>query len=190
MTAEGSGAAARAVTGRVLGLVQEFLAQDVLAGSRLAVVTRGAVAAGAGEGAADLAGAAAWGLVRSAQTENPGRLVLADLPAAADRRRGMMAAVLAAALESGEPELAVRGGGVLGRGWGGLVAGWCRRGAGCRGGWTLPERGTLDGLALVACPEAGGAAGGGSGAGGGAGGGAEFPGCADRRWGCTRMRRR
>ena len=94
-------AAARSVTGRVLGLVQEFLAQDVLAGSRLAVVTRGAVAAGAGEGIADLAGAAAWGLVRSAQTENPGRLVLADLPAAAEPAAGMMPRMLAAALEYG-----------------------------------------------------------------------------------------
>ena len=50
--------------------------------ARLVVVTRGAVAAEPGEGVADLAGAAVWGLVRSVQSENPGRLVLADLPAA------------------------------------------------------------------------------------------------------------
>ena len=35
----------------------------------------------AGEDAADLAGAAVWGLVRSVQSENPGRIVLVDLPA-------------------------------------------------------------------------------------------------------------
>ncbi|WP_375489454.1 acyltransferase domain-containing protein, partial [uncultured Mycobacterium sp.] len=44
----------------------------------LVVVTRGAVSV-AGEDVTDLAGAAVWGLVRSAQTEHPGRLVLADV---------------------------------------------------------------------------------------------------------------
>ena len=62
----------------VLGLVQQWLAAEVFAGSVLAVVTSGAVAAGPGE-RADLAGAAVWGLVRSAQSENPGRFVLADV---------------------------------------------------------------------------------------------------------------
>ena len=75
------------------------------------VVTRGAVAALPGEDVPDLAGAAVWGLVRSAQSENPGRVVLADCPPGRARGRG----VLAAALGSGEPELAVRGGTVYGR---------------------------------------------------------------------------
>jgi hypothetical protein len=57
----------------------------------------------------DLAAAAAWGLVRSAQSGNPDRIVLADLAGA-----GSFAA-LAGALEAGEPELAVRGDAVLGR---------------------------------------------------------------------------
>ena len=148
-------AAARAVTGRVLGLMQEFLAQDVLAGARLAVVTRGAVAAEAGEGAADLAGAAAWGLVRSVQTENPGRVVLADLPAAGGTGSAGGAAVLAAALESGEPELLVRGGGVLGRRLGRPGGGLAVPGGGVPWRLDAAERGTLEGLALVACPEAG-----------------------------------
>ena len=79
--AAGCGAeAARAEVGRVLGLVQEWLAGDQPAGARLAVVTRGAVAVRPGEGVTDLAGAAVWGLVRSAQSEDPGRLVLIDLP--------------------------------------------------------------------------------------------------------------
>src|SRR6202011_3691846 len=51
-------------------------------------------------------GGAAWGLVRSAQSEHPGRLVLADLPAADED--GLR--VLAAAAGTGEPELAVRDG--------------------------------------------------------------------------------
>ena len=44
----------------------------------LLVVTRGAVAL-PGEDITDLGAAAVWGLVRSAQTENPGRIVLADI---------------------------------------------------------------------------------------------------------------
>ena len=50
--------------------------------ARLVVLTRGCGGGGPGEGVADLGGAAVWGLVRSAQSENPGRLVLADLPVA------------------------------------------------------------------------------------------------------------
>ncbi|WP_262506242.1 type I polyketide synthase, partial [Streptomyces griseicoloratus] len=40
--------------------------------------TRGAVATGDGEDVTDLAHAGVWGLVRVAQTENPGRIVLVD----------------------------------------------------------------------------------------------------------------
>ena len=43
----------------------------------LVVSTRGAVGL-PGEDVTDLAGAAVWGLVRSAQTEHPGRIVLVD----------------------------------------------------------------------------------------------------------------
>ena len=154
--------AARAEAGRVLGLVQEWLAAEGLEESRLAVVTRGAAAAVPGEGVADLAGAAVQGLVRSAQTENPGRLVLADLPvpargdaAGADSGDSDAVRVLGAGLGCGEPEVAVRGGTVLGRRLarpaGGLVPP-------PEGPWRLGpgEGGTLDGLALVPCPEAAG----------------------------------
>ncbi|MFJ8473294.1 SDR family NAD(P)-dependent oxidoreductase [Kitasatospora sp. NPDC094011] len=61
------------VTTWALGLVQEWLAEPRFEGSRLVFVTRGAV----GE-VSDLAGAAVWGLVRAAETENPGRFVLVD----------------------------------------------------------------------------------------------------------------
>ncbi|MFE3938414.1 beta-ketoacyl reductase, partial [Streptomyces goshikiensis] len=57
---------------------------------------------------ADLAHAPVWGLVRSAQSENPGRFVLVDIDAEGD-----LAAGLSAALASGESEVAVRGGSVL-----------------------------------------------------------------------------
>ena len=47
------------------------------------VCTVGAVAL-PGEDVSDLAGAAVWGLVRSAQTEHPGRIVLVDSDGAVD----------------------------------------------------------------------------------------------------------
>jgi len=68
--------------------------------TRLVVVTRGAVAP-PGEDITDLAGAAIWGLVRSAQSENPGQIVLVDADAPVD------ATALAA---SGEPQYLVRAG--------------------------------------------------------------------------------
>ncbi|MER6176979.1 beta-ketoacyl synthase N-terminal-like domain-containing protein, partial [Streptosporangium sp. NPDC001681] len=91
-------------TARVLGLVQAWLADDRCHGSRLVLVTRGAVAAGDGEVVADLAAAAVWGLVRSAQSENPGRFVLVDV----DEESALSA--LPGVLASGEPQVAVRGG--------------------------------------------------------------------------------
>ena len=62
-------AAARGGHGRVLELVQAWLADERFAGSRLVVVTRGAVAASTA--GADPAAAAVWGLVRSAQPSTP-----------------------------------------------------------------------------------------------------------------------
>ncbi|MFF1797547.1 polyketide synthase dehydratase domain-containing protein, partial [Kitasatospora sp. NPDC058263] len=97
--------AAARVTGEVLGLAQAWLAEERLAEARLVVVTRGAVAAAAGERIADLPAAAVWGLLRSAQSENPGRLVLVDLPAG---ESGAPATVLPSVVGSGESELVVR----------------------------------------------------------------------------------
>ncbi|MFE3074216.1 type I polyketide synthase [Streptomyces sp. NPDC059247] len=75
---------ARTAVREVLATVQGWLSDDRLAGTRLVVTTRGAVAAGP-EDVTDLAHAGIWGLLRSAQTENPGRIVLVDLdPATAD----------------------------------------------------------------------------------------------------------
>ncbi|MDF2273562.1 polyketide synthase dehydratase domain-containing protein, partial [Streptomyces coacervatus] len=96
----------RGVVHRVLGVVQAWLADERFADGRLVLVTRGAVEAVSGEGVVDLAAAAARGLFRSAQSENPGRLVLVDVDDSVVR-------VGAALLGVGEPELAVRGGVVL-----------------------------------------------------------------------------
>ncbi|MFD9128052.1 type I polyketide synthase, partial [Kitasatospora sp. NPDC059571] len=103
--AEDPPGAAHEVAARALALVQQWLAEDALADARLVLATRGAVAVHPGEDVTDLAAATVWGLVRSAQSEHPGRLVLADLdedPASADR--------LLAALTADEPQLALRAG--------------------------------------------------------------------------------
>ena len=62
-------------THQALAAVQSWLTERD--SGLLVVVTRGAVAL-PGEDVTDLAGAAVWGLVRSAQTEHPGRIVLVD----------------------------------------------------------------------------------------------------------------
>ncbi|MFI6457898.1 SDR family NAD(P)-dependent oxidoreductase [Streptosporangium amethystogenes] len=91
---------------RVLGLLQRWLADERFGASRLVFVTRGAVEAREGDVVADLAAAAVWGLVRSAQWENPGRFVLVDVDGE------LSSSVLAGVLVSGEPQAAVREGGV------------------------------------------------------------------------------
>ncbi|GAA2525408.1 hypothetical protein GCM10010434_086750 [Winogradskya humida] len=80
-----------------LATVQSWLMQEQ---SRLVMVTRGAVAVAAGE-RVDVAQAVVWGLVRSAQSENPDRFVLIDLD------EGEFSPEV---LASGESQLAVRSG--------------------------------------------------------------------------------
>ncbi len=79
-------------------MLQSWLAGDG-AGS-LVVLTHGAVGL-AGEDVTDLAGAAVWGLVRSAQAEHPGRVVLVDSDGSVDVRE---------VIGCGEPQLVVRSG--------------------------------------------------------------------------------
>ncbi len=92
----------------VLALVQEWLAQERFQDGRLVVATSGAVAVGATDDVTDLPHAAVWGLLRSAQTEHPDRLVLVDVDGAASSW-----AALPDVLASGEPQAAVRAGAVL-----------------------------------------------------------------------------
>jgi acyl transferase domain-containing protein/thioesterase domain-containing protein/acyl carrier protein len=157
----GTGAeAARAASGRILGLVQRWLADERLAAARLVVLTRGAVAAEPGESLADLPAAAAWGLLRTVQSENPGRLVLVDLPpsdqVAGDQTGPAdLAGAVAAALSSGEPEVAVRAGSVYARRLGRPVSGLGRPATGQP--WRLEGTGRNepDLLALVPRPALG-----------------------------------
>ncbi|MFI0408242.1 SDR family NAD(P)-dependent oxidoreductase [Actinomadura sp. 3N508] len=88
---------------RALALLQRHIAN----GTRLAVVTRNAVATHPAEDVRDLAASPVWGLVRSAQAEHPGRFVLVDMdPQSAED-------LLPAALATGEPQLALRHGEAL-----------------------------------------------------------------------------
>ncbi len=100
--------AVHGVADRALGLVQGWLADERFAGSRLVLVTRGAMAVRAGEDVVGLAQSVVWGLVRSAQSENPGRFVLVDVDGG-EASWG----VLGGALALGESQLAVREGGVF-----------------------------------------------------------------------------
>jgi acyl transferase domain-containing protein len=99
-----AGGEVHGATHRVLGLLQTWLADERFSATRLVVVTRGAVRCD-DEELPDLTGAAVAGLVRSAQAEHPDRVSLVDLePEPASAR------LLPAAVRSGEPQSAVRGG--------------------------------------------------------------------------------
>ncbi|GAA3219241.1 type I polyketide synthase [Actinocorallia longicatena] len=98
-------------THRALRVVQEWLADERFPKTVLAIVTRGAMASPDGE-VGDLAGSAVWGLVRSAQSEHPGRIVLIDTDTDIDIETGAsgLEPLLAAALAAREPQLVSRAG--------------------------------------------------------------------------------
>jgi polyketide synthase 12 len=145
-----------AMTERTLALVQGWLAEPRLTDARLVVVTHGAVTAdGSAEDGVQVAAAAVWGLVRSAQSENPGRFLLLDLDGEANP--DTVRAAVTQAVERDEPQLAVRAGRVL-------VPRLVRAGAGGAGlvgpveqpaAWRLDTVGTatLDNVVPVPCPE-------------------------------------
>ncbi|MFK4268613.1 SDR family NAD(P)-dependent oxidoreductase [Streptomyces milbemycinicus] len=92
---------------RTLTLAQEWLAGSGADGARLAVVTRSAIRTGDdGQERVDPSAAAVWGLMRSAQTEHPGRFVLIDEDT--DSTENILEAV-----RTDEPQLALRGGRAL-----------------------------------------------------------------------------
>ncbi|WP_157126513.1 type I polyketide synthase, partial [Nocardia mikamii] len=91
--------AVRAATHEALQVLQAWTTDTRFADSVLVIRTGGAISV-AGEAITNLAGAAVGGLVRSAQTEHPGRIVLLDTDS------GVPGGVVAA----GEPQIAVRSG--------------------------------------------------------------------------------
>ncbi|MEU9291943.1 SDR family NAD(P)-dependent oxidoreductase, partial [Streptomyces sp. NPDC048275] len=151
---DGSGAErAHAVAAQVLQLLQRWTADTRFAGSRLVFVTEGAVEARPGDPVGDPWAATVWGLIRAAQSESPNRFGLLDHDgtAASDD-------AVAAALATGEPQLALRDGAAYvprlhrenGQGTLTVPAGDTP--------WLLDitEKGTLEHLALVPHPQAGG----------------------------------
>jgi acyl transferase domain-containing protein len=136
-------ARAHRLTGHLLGALQRWLADPRSDTAVLVVVTRAATG-----DPADPAAAAVWGLVHSAQNENPGRIVLVDLEAGE-----LDLALVAVAVATGEPRVAVRGGTAL------VPEVWQPDEDVLipppGGPWRLDttERGTLAGLALVPSPE-------------------------------------
>ncbi|WP_449455867.1 SDR family NAD(P)-dependent oxidoreductase [Streptomyces dangxiongensis] len=108
-TAEGTADGALSLANRMLAMLQAWFAAPGLDESRLVVLTRGAVPAGGDTAVTDPAGAAVWGLVRAAQAENPGRVVLIDTDTDPDIAYGTtVEPLLATVLASGEPQVAVR----------------------------------------------------------------------------------
>ncbi|MGW4243184.1 SDR family NAD(P)-dependent oxidoreductase, partial [Nocardia sp. NPDC004722] len=94
--------AVRAAIHAVLRVLQTWIADPRSSESALVIRTSGAVSV-AGEDITNLAGAAVAGLVRSAQAESAGRIILVDMDSDA-------AGPLGGILASGEPQVAVRGG--------------------------------------------------------------------------------
>ncbi len=99
-------AAAQALCAEVLARLQEAIAAEEE--TRIAFLTQGAVAAAEGE-SPDPAAAAVWGLVRSAQAEHPGRLLLIDTDGS-QASEEILSFALAGEME---PQLALREGTAL-----------------------------------------------------------------------------
>ncbi|ARX88035.1 hypothetical protein SMD44_07521 [Streptomyces alboflavus] len=142
---------ARSLALAVLDTLRAWLKDPRLGASRLVVLTRGALSVSADERVADVAAAAIWGLVRSAQAEHPDRFVLVD----SDGEPASTAALTGAA-RAGEPQLALREGRMrvprLARG---VPHGTLVPPTGVRE-WRvdLTGGGTVDDLTLVPSPEA------------------------------------
>jgi acyl transferase domain-containing protein/NADPH:quinone reductase-like Zn-dependent oxidoreductase/NAD(P)-dependent dehydrogenase (short-subunit alcohol dehydrogenase family)/acyl carrier protein len=145
---EGVAARSRALVAQVLELLQEWLLDSRLGSARLALVTHGAVAIGDRE-IPELTASSVLGLVRSAQSEHPGRFMLLDAELGEDDRVDWPAL-----LANGEAQLALRPHGVYAPR---LVRPESANRLDPPDGeqtWRLGlmQKGTLEGLALVANP--------------------------------------
>ncbi|MFJ6655268.1 SDR family NAD(P)-dependent oxidoreductase [Streptomyces sp. NPDC091377] len=88
-----------------LDAVRTWLLDERSAGGHLVVLTHGAISTAVDEDVHDLTHAGVWGLIRTAQTEQPGRITIVDT----DDRDGSLEA-LPAALTAQEPQLVLREG--------------------------------------------------------------------------------
>jgi acyl transferase domain-containing protein len=99
---------AQAVACGVLSVLQDWVSDERFAESRLVVLTEGAAQVGPDDRMLGLADSGVWGLLRSAQSEHPERLVIVDI----DGQQSSLC-TLRAALASREPQLALRDGAVF-----------------------------------------------------------------------------
>ncbi|MEU1056986.1 SDR family NAD(P)-dependent oxidoreductase, partial [Streptomyces sp. NPDC005876] len=142
------------VTHRTLEVLQAWLGAPALERTRLVVLTRGAVSVRDGD-RLNPAVAAAWGLVGTAQSEHPGRVLLLDTDTTA-ASADTLPALLAALLDGDEPQLALRDGVCHQRRLTRAGADEVLTAPAGEPAWELGTRapGTLDGLALLPAPEA------------------------------------
>ncbi len=126
-------------THRVLVALQSWLAQERAGG--LVVLTQGSV----GQDATNLAGAAVWGLVRSAQAEHPGRVMLVDSDGSMD---------VGDVIGCGEEQLMIRNGTAYAARLAQLRPQPILQLPDTNSGWRLVAggAGTLEDLTLASCP--------------------------------------
>ncbi|WP_218053876.1 type I polyketide synthase [Streptomyces rhizosphaericus] len=147
-------ARAHELAGQVLDVLRVWLTEPTLEDSRLVMLTRGAVGVRDTD-PVDPAVAAAWGLVGTAQSENPGRILLLDAddtPASTEALPILLPALLA----GDEPQLALRAGVCHQRRLTRATADEALVAPEGEPAWQLGTRGpgTLEGLALLPSPDA------------------------------------
>ncbi len=128
---------------RALGRIRRWLAEEHSATSRLVFVTSGAVGP-----VTDVVHAPLWGLVRSAQAENPDQFLLVDVDDTEESR-----ALLPVLTAFGEPELLLREGKASARRLLRTGSGPLEPPAGTSWRLDAPVRGTLENLSLVPVDE-------------------------------------
>ncbi|MFJ2444600.1 SDR family NAD(P)-dependent oxidoreductase, partial [Streptomyces sp. NPDC087658] len=141
----------RAGVSKTVELLQEWLADELWPETQLVVLTRNAVADGLDDGAPDVTQASVGGLVRSAQSEHPGRFVLVDM----DGQRTSWE-TLPRAVACGEPQVTIRQGTVFAPRLAGVDApGGALIPPTGHSAWRLEATGqALQGLALAPAPDA------------------------------------
>ncbi|MFB8005187.1 SDR family NAD(P)-dependent oxidoreductase [Nocardia sp. NPDC056000] len=138
----------RAETAWLMGQVQALLMAPELSAATILFVSRRAVAVDASEDVSDLVAATVRGLLRSANSENPGRISMVDLDGGP-----LTVETVAAAVSSEEPELALRRGGFLGRRL--IRSAPSAQPDPSRGHWQLQisEKGTFDNVSIIETPD-------------------------------------
>ncbi len=96
------------LTRDVLAQLQGWLTRPDTTNTQLMIVTSHAVSVGAYDGVPELAHAAVWALIHTAQNEHPDRIILLDTDHTAATDDNLLA--IASARPAGEPQLAVRNG--------------------------------------------------------------------------------